>query len=499
MVRSNLNNMKKHLILVMLSVAVILAGCSKEETEKEDSFTPPSQEQLTQNAYADNENTGNGFSFTTDAPWTATVNEVLSQSPTQMSLQAKSTTRSTEGKNVVWLKLYNGNDEAYSGNAGTITLRIEIDQNYTGERREATITIRSGNNTFTVTVVQEGTKQDGSTNDAPVKVTKITLDKTELALEIGSKATLTATIEPTDATIKSVIWSSSNSNIVKVNPVTGEMTAMANGTVTVTATSSSNKEVSASCKVIVGKEDPIGPDKLLISEIKSYSKMNPTLSYSNIKLTYDDKNRLTKWEEEGKDEGSIENQIITFEYDQNIVYITSIASTDDPDDPNTYTAYLNDAGFVIRTENTDQEISSFEYDSENRLIRMTQADEWQEYVWEDGNIVKIKYGDGQGETEITNYTYYAELENRMNIDLFFDRISWDEELVMAGLTGIPCHNMLQKERGESQWAYKDDFDMEYEIDENGYVIKAIQTQPQLSSSDEDYDPWISEISYISGK
>ena len=55
--------------------------------------------------------------------------------------------------------------------------RIEIDQNYTGERREATITIRSGNNTFTVTVVQEGTKQDGSENEPPVKVTKITLDK----------------------------------------------------------------------------------------------------------------------------------------------------------------------------------------------------------------------------------------------------------------------------------------------------------------------------------
>ena len=84
---------------------------------------------------------------------------------------------------MVWLKLYNGNSEAYSGEAGTITLRIEIDQNYTGERREATITIRSGNNTFIVTVIQEGTKQDGSENEPPVKVTKITLDKTTLLLE----------------------------------------------------------------------------------------------------------------------------------------------------------------------------------------------------------------------------------------------------------------------------------------------------------------------------
>lgn len=142
----------------MLSTVMILAGCSKNEGEEGEPFTPPAQEQLTQNAYADNENTGGGFSFTADAPWTATVDEVKPQAPA--SVQAKSVTRAAgnNGNNVVWLKLYNGDKEAYSGGAGTITLRIEIDQNYTGERREATITIRSGNNTFTVTVVQEGTK-----------------------------------------------------------------------------------------------------------------------------------------------------------------------------------------------------------------------------------------------------------------------------------------------------------------------------------------------------
>ena len=182
----------------MLSTVMILAGCSKNEGGEGEPFTPPAQEQLTQNAYADNENTGGGFSFTADAPWTATVDEVKPQAPA--SVQAKSVTRAAgnNGNNVVWLKLYNGDKEAYSGGAGTITLRIEIDQNYTGERREATITIRSGNNTFTVTVVQEGTKQDGSENEPPVKVTKITLDKTELSLEAGAKTTLTATVEPAD-------------------------------------------------------------------------------------------------------------------------------------------------------------------------------------------------------------------------------------------------------------------------------------------------------------
>ena len=278
----------------MLSAATIFAGCSKDEGGNGDPFTPPIQEQLTQSAYADNENTGGGFSFTADAPWTATVNEVQAQAPALASVQVKSDTRAADNNsnNVVWLKLYNGNSEAYSGRAGTITLRIEIDQNYTGERREAQITIRSGNNTFTVTVVQEGIKQDGSQNEPPVKVTKITLDKTELSLESGAKATLTATVEPADATIKSVVWSSSNPEVVSVNPVTGEITAIANGLATVTATSSSNKEVSASCAVTVGGSDP-EPQQKLLKKITVKTVDEDGESVTTTKLTYDDQNRVS--------------------------------------------------------------------------------------------------------------------------------------------------------------------------------------------------------------
>lgn len=246
-------------------------------------------------------------------------------------------------------------------------------------------------------------------------------------------------------------------------------------------------------------DEPAVPARLLISEMKSYSKKNPDQSYSNIKLTYDDQNRITKWEEESSDEGYRDTRTITFEYGGDVVHISSAASSDDPDDPNTYTAYLNKNGFVTRTEGPGRDVTNYEYDSENRLIRMEQAGEWQEYVWRDDNIVEIKYGNDEGETNVTRYTYYEKLANKENFDIFYDRISWDEELAIAGLTGIPCRNLLHEERGESQWAYKDDFDMTYEVDENGYITKAVQTQPQLSSSDEEDDPWIGEIKHIQGK
>lgn len=243
-------------------------------------------------------------------------------------------------------------------------------------------------------------------------------------------------------------------------------------------------------------DEPVVPARLLISEMKSYSKKNPDKSYSNIKLTYDDQNRITKWQEESMDEGYRDTRTITFEYGEGVVHISSAASSDDPDDPNTYTAYLNKNGFVTRTEGPGRDATTYEYDSENRLVRMVQATEWQEYVWKDGNLTEIKYGNDDGETDVTRYTYYGELENRENFDIFYDRISWDEELAIAGLTGIPCRNLLHEERGESQWAYKDDFDMTYEVDENGYLTKAVQTQPQEGEED---NPWIGEIKHIQGK
>ena len=251
--------MKKHLLLI-LSAVLVVTGCKKEKGgDGGNAFVPPAQEQLLQTAYADHEDTGGGFTFTTDAAWTATVDEGQAQVPGQSAVRTKSDARVAEtGNNVVWLKLYNGDTETYEGGSGTVTIRIEMDQNYTGEKRTATITVRSGNHVFTVTVVQEGTKQDGSGNPAPVPVEGIELSETELRLDAGETATLAATVMPENATIKSVTWASSDPQIATVHPVSGLITAVADGTAVVTATSSSNKQVSAGCTVTIGagEEEP---------------------------------------------------------------------------------------------------------------------------------------------------------------------------------------------------------------------------------------------------
>lgn len=434
--RESQNIMKRFLSILL--AAVVLVGCNNED-DNGGIFTPPTQEQLTQNAYADNESTGGGFSFTTDAPWTATVNEVQAQAPA--SVQAKSVTRAAgnNGNNVVWLKLYNGDSEAYSGGAGTITLRIEIDQNYTGERREATITIRSGNNTFTVTVVQEGTKQDGSQNEPPVKVTKITLDKTELSLDTGAKTMLTATVEPADATIKSVVWSSSNPAVADVNPVTGEITAIADGTATVTATSSSNKEVSASCAVTVGGDKPVVPDP---SNYAFVSRIERTATY---------------WSQLPASERDEEEATYTFEYDDHdrvSSYTIDIRPSNDQESSSqlvssidysapdrlriedrwsdvgtqTYDVLLNDKGYIRQGKSHpysyDDKIDEFftyeiEYNDEDRISRVAYSNTWNTYTYKDGVLSGGSYSDGAQSDEISGFEqYFNQTPNdKLNLDI----------------------------------------------------------------------------------
>ena len=85
-----------------------------------------------------------------------------------------------------------------------------------------------------------------------VQVSSITLDKTTLSLSVGESATLTATVKPDDATDKTVVWSSSDESIAKVD--NGKVTALKIGSAIVTATAAS---FSVSCNVTVVHPDNI--------------------------------------------------------------------------------------------------------------------------------------------------------------------------------------------------------------------------------------------------
>lgn len=495
--------MKKYLFLLTTLFAGLFTACTEEEGGCDSCLIPPAEEQLLQNGFADDETTGQGFTFTAAGAWQATVNEVYSHLSPAAAMQAKAATRAGEsiGNNVVWLRLYNGNSEVYSGGAGEISLRIEMDQNYTGERREAAITVKSGNNGFIVSVVQEATKLDGSENEAPVKVTEIRLDKDTLTLEAGEKATLRATVMPEDATIKSVIWTCRDSSVAKVNPVSGEITALGAGSTIVTAISSSNKGVSASCQLTVKETDsPSLPDSTGTADARierietarwyyngSYTEND---GKSTIEFFYDEQGRLVKMVEESDDDavdvnpmpddstrytrrkmlrssrrrGVAASDSVTYDLDRNIfnfaygrgeIAYENVSIKDGEELPyNNGRATLDNNGRVTSGSVTYYEeygdsgrvewvpgTTSYyrlSYDSLGQLTRVN-SDRYgiKTLIWTDGNLTACTWGDS---ANLVDKAYYGNLANNLNVDInFYALLSKAECFFFA--TGDP-HNFF---------------------------------------------------------
>ena len=228
--------MKKisYLLFIMLIPAFIITGCSKD-SDGDVQIQLPNQSEQTQTGYANDQTTG-GFTFVAKAAWTATVAE----------------TTPPRASGVSWLRLSLNGTEAYNGGAGTINLVIELDTNYTGETRSATITVKSGNNSITITVTQQGKTKEGLVPENPnptIEVAGIELNKTELILIWGGNETLTATVTPNEATNKTVIWTSSDETIATVDD-NGNVTAIAVGTATIIATTVDGGKT-AECTVAV--------------------------------------------------------------------------------------------------------------------------------------------------------------------------------------------------------------------------------------------------------
>ena len=105
--------------------------------------------------------------------------------------------------------------------------------------------------TATVTVTtQDGNKTASCTvTVTPVLVTSVTVQST-FSLGFGETTTLIATILPENATNKTVNWSSNKPDVAMVNAETGEVTAVAWGTATITVTTKDGGKT-AYCNIMV--------------------------------------------------------------------------------------------------------------------------------------------------------------------------------------------------------------------------------------------------------
>ena len=108
-------------------------------------------------------------------------------------------------------------------------------------------------------------------------VAGIKLDKYQLTITEGDKATLTATVLPDNATNKNVSWTSSNEKVATVSN-TGEVTAVAPGKATITVTAEDGAKT-AKCEVTIEK--------------RIYQVETITLDKTSLEIVEGDKATLT--------------------------------------------------------------------------------------------------------------------------------------------------------------------------------------------------------------
>lgn len=101
-----------------------------------------------------------------------------------------------------------------------------------------------------------------------ISPTGVKLNTSSATLNVGNTTTLTATISPSNATNKNVTWSSSNTAVATVSG--GKVTAVANGTATITCKTADGKHAAACTVVVYGEKKLVLPADLVVIDSEAF-------------------------------------------------------------------------------------------------------------------------------------------------------------------------------------------------------------------------------------
>ena len=164
----------------------------------------------------------------------------------------------------------------------TITVTGVCDSTHYSDKTSVIVVSSSNVSNQTVAVTIKNIDEQPST---VVNVTSVSLDKTTHTLKVGENIQLTATVLPSNATNKNVVWSANNNNVTVVN---GLITAKTKGSSVVTCqTEDGNK--TATCQVTIeetGLEEPptVNNDIVVIDEVQQTVtvQLNTYISTHNL-------------------------------------------------------------------------------------------------------------------------------------------------------------------------------------------------------------------------
>jgi uncharacterized protein YjdB len=149
-----------------------------------------------------------------------------------------------------------------------------------------TVATDDGNFTATCTVTVEE-------ENVLIPVTGVTLAPPDALLIVGNTLTLEATVEPDEATNKTVTWSSDDDKIATVNSA-GEVTAVAPGTAMITVTTNDG-EFTATCSVTVEDENVLVPVTGVTSNFPASLLVGRTLTLEVTVEPADATNKTVTW------------------------------------------------------------------------------------------------------------------------------------------------------------------------------------------------------------
>ena len=230
----------------------------------------------------------------------------------------------TDNKNVATVK--NGVIKAVGSGKATITAETN-----NGKKATVTVTVPSSSNDIAVSKIYLST--DSINTD---------MDYTSIVLKNGESITFKAVISPSNATNKSVVWSSSNISVATVK--NGKITAVGVGDATITVKANNGKSTTISVKVT--NKNPIADDGTINNSVfgivknasddsdaeKTSRGITAAINYAGqhgikkVKLSKGTYNcKLVQYQEFGK--GTIQNG----ENNQSCVHITQSNITFDLD------------------------------------------------------------------------------------------------------------------------------------------------------------------------
>lgn len=250
------------------------------------------------------------------------------------------------------------------------------------------------------------------------KVTSIDIDKKELSISIGEKATIEATITPSYAENKNITWSSSNKNIAIVN--NGEITALSPGTTEIKAISEDgNKE--AICKVTV-TSPPIESISFINEEQTVYIESETKLTTISEPKNSTIENPI--WQSSDEQVATVENGIVNAlsigettitisNQDKTITASIKINVVNKPKEKLNITVEGYNLNFNPEIKNYTLKIGS-----EEKLTIKTNVSENKVTIsgnqkLKNGSIIKITINDEE------DYTYIINIKKNENYTIYF--------------------------------------------------------------------------------